>query len=327
LKPTRVTEVLGQMFDSRWPLFLWGPPGIGKSSIVQQVAASRELPVIDIRAALLDPTDLRGIPAVVDGRAIWAPPSFLPHDPDSGGVLFFDELSAAPPLVQASLYQLTLDRRVGEYTLPEGWKIVAAGNRAQDASISFRMPAALANRFVHVDFEVDVDDWRDWAVSAGVHPMVVAFISFRRELLFQEPGSALAFATPRSWEMVSDVLREFGDPDAAEDVLLGVIGEGPALEFLTYARQTLREEDVREILANPLRAKLPSKLGDVYALVSYITQRADEPSVRSSAGRLLDRLDPEFGVLLVRDILKVSSAFISDPGCAAFLEKHGDMLL
>ena len=123
---------------------MWGPPGIGKSSIVRQVAADKGLAILDVRAPLLDPTDLRGLPYVADGSAKWAPPAFLPQNDGSEGLLFFDELNAAPPLVQASLYQLTLDRRVGEYVLPDGWRIIAAGNRSEDAAIVFRMPSALA---------------------------------------------------------------------------------------------------------------------------------------------------------------------------------------
>ena len=174
MKPSRSAVVMKRLLATRWPVFLWGPPGAGKSSVVRQVAADEGLPVVDIRASLLDPTDLRGIPAVENGKAIWCPPSFLPTVKDGpGGVLFFDELSAAPPLVQASLYQLVLDRRVGEYVLPDGWRIIAAGNRQEDKSIVFRMPAALANRFVHLDFEVDYDDWRTWAVGRGIHPLVI----------------------------------------------------------------------------------------------------------------------------------------------------------
>ena len=147
MKPSRVSETIDQLFATRWAIFLWGPPGAGKSSIVREAAGKRQIPLVDIRAALLDPTDIRGIPAVVGGTAIWCPPSFLPTADSKPGILFLDELSAAPPLVQASLYQLVLDRRVGEYQLPEGWRIIAAGNRAADRSVSYRMPAALANRF------------------------------------------------------------------------------------------------------------------------------------------------------------------------------------
>src|SRR5690349_20035546 len=176
MKPSRVLDVLSRLFETPWPVFLWGPPGVGKSSIVRQSALARGVPLIDVRASLLDPTDLRGIPAVVDGRAVWCPPSFLPGPDDPPGVLFFDELNAAPPLVQASLYQLTLDRRVGEYVLPPGWWMLAAGNRAEDRSVTFRMPAALANRFIHLDFEADFEDWRAWAGGAGINPLVVGFL-------------------------------------------------------------------------------------------------------------------------------------------------------
>ena len=327
MKPTRIAEVLEQMLSTTWPCFLWGPPGVGKSSVVRQVAESRELRVIDIRAPLLDPTDLRGIPAVVDGRAVWAPPSFLPRATDGNGLLFFDELSAAPPLVQASLYQLTLDRRVGEYVLPDGWHIVAAGNRTSDASIAFRMPAALANRFVHLDFEVDYEDWRTWAIGADVHHLVTAFLALRRELLLGDPGSSVAFASPRSWEMVSDVMKRFATVDAAEDVLLGVVGEGPALEFISFVNNALREEDLQRILADPKGADLPTELGDIYALVSYITSLAPNPGALKAAGLLLERIDPELAVLLVRDILRTVPAFVSNADCAAFLKKHGDLIL
>jgi MoxR-like ATPase len=144
VKPSRVKAVLAKLIQTPWAVFIWGPPGAGKSSLVREVANDAGLPVIDVRATLLDPTDIRGIPAVQNGQAVWYPPSFLPTEDQSAGLLFLDELTTAPPLVQASLYQLTLDRRVGEYRLPDGWFIVAAGNRAQDSSIVHRMPAACA---------------------------------------------------------------------------------------------------------------------------------------------------------------------------------------
>src|SRR5205823_4197173 len=158
--------------------------------------------------------------------AIWCPPSFLPQPGQKPGLLFFDELNAAPPLVQASLYQLILDRRIGEYVLPPGWRIIAAGNRAEDASVTFRMPAALANRFVHIEYEIDFEDWRTWAVGAGIHPLVIGFISTRRELLFNMKTPERGFPTPRSWEILSDTLKAFGTARDAQDIFLGIVGEG-----------------------------------------------------------------------------------------------------
>ncbi len=326
MKPSRVAEVLGGLLDTRWPAFLWGAPGVGKSSLVRAVATARGLDLVDIRAPLLDPTDLRGLPYFRDGVAAWAPPSFLPSRRDSAGVLFFDELNAAPPLVQASLYQLTLDRRVGEYELPPGWRVVAAGNRAEDAAVVFRMPSALANRFVHLDFEVDLEDWIAWAAQAGIHPLVQAFLRLRRDLLLDTRDMDRGFPTPRSWEMASDAVRRFGGVQQALDVLVGVVGEGAAMELAGFADRSLRAERVDAILAAPDKAELPTELGDLYALVAYVGARCGEDGTLRAAGKLLGRLQPELGVLLARQVLRLRPDFAGDRGFTAFATRHGGLL-
>lgn len=327
MKPSRAQAVIERLLTTRWPAFVWGPPGAGKSSIVRQIAEAREVPLIDIRALLLDPTDLRGIPAVEDGAARWYPPSFLPRSEDIPGILFFDELNAAPPLVQASLYQLVLDGRIGDYVLPPGWRIVAAGNRAEDVSVTFRMPAALANRFVHIDFEIDFEDWRTWALGAGVHPLVIGFLSVRRELLFDMRQPERGFPTPRSWEMLSDTLRAFHSFAQAEDIFIGIVGEGAALEFLGYCRETISEEMIKAILADPEHARLPTKLSDQYAVISYIASQAQVAETRRAAAQLLKRLGPELAVLLLRDILRVAPRFVIDPSVRAFMGTHAELMV
>jgi MoxR-like ATPase len=327
MKPTRVEQVIQHLLDTRWPAFIWGPPGVGKSSIVRKVANDRKLPLLDIRASLLDPTDLRGIPTVQNGMAHWCPPSFLPSDPGSEGILFFDELNAAPPLVQASLYQLTLDRRVGEYVLPEKWRIIAAGNRAEDASITFRMPSALANRFVHLDFEVDFDDWRKWAVDRGIHPLVMGFLSTRQELLFNMGRSDRGFPTPRSWEMVSDVIQAVGRTRSAHDIMLGIVGEAAAIEFVAYCENAMSEETIRGILTDPENAALPGKLGDQYALISYVTAESKDRKVLDAAAVLIHRLKPELGVLLLRNLLQKHPRFATHARILEFMKLHRDLIL
>jgi hypothetical protein len=326
MKPSRIAEVIDELFGTRWPVFLWGPPGVGKSSLVHQVAASKKLRVIDIRAALLDPTDIRGIPALQDGRAVWCPPSFLPKEDDPKGVLFFDELNSAPPLVQASLYQLTLDRRVGEYRLPSGWRIIAAGNRAEDYSITYRMPAALSNRFIHLDFELDYMDWRSWAVENDIHPIVTAFLGVRRELLLDMRQPDRGFPTPRSWEIVSDALKQFDKPQDLADVLLGIVGEGASVEFLAFCDQAYHEELLKRVLASPATEPLPQTIGETYALISYIIARAKEKEVRTAAGVLLSRLNPELAVMLLYDVLKIAPNFAGDTGVQAFMKEHADLI-
>lgn len=327
MKPSRVAEVMKELLETKWPMFLWGAPGVGKSSVVRAIAEDKGLPLIDIRASLLDPTDLRGIPTVENGQAVWCPPSFLPGPEQPEGLLFFDELNAAPTLVQASLYQLTLDRRVGEYQLPEGWRIIAAGNRDEDASVTFRMPAALSNRFVHIDFEVDFDDWKIWAVSNGVHHRVTAFLGTRRELLLNMDGANKAFPTPRSWEILSDAAHRLGGSADAIDVFIGIVGEGAAMEFLGFCDSAITEEKIQVILDDPLNAELPENLGDQYALISYLCALASDNQIRIAAGKLLNRLSPELGVLLGRDMLHANPAFAREKGYLEFVAAHRELLV
>ena len=167
VRASDLSKSISSLVEQKVPTFLWGAPGIGKSSIVKQIADETGVGFIDLRLALMDPTDLKGIPFYDKDShtALWAPPAFLPRE--GSGILFLDELNSAAPSVQASAYQLILDRKVGEYELPDGWAIVAAGNRESDRGVTYRMPSPLANRFVHFEMEVDVNDWRLWAYKSG----------------------------------------------------------------------------------------------------------------------------------------------------------------
>ena len=185
MRPSHVCEALHHLVRIRQPVFLWGPPGVGKSRLVADVARRQGRKLYDLRAVLLDPVDLRGLPRISDdGITSWCVPEFLPHPQDTEeGILFLDELNAAPPLVQAACYQLILDRRVGQYRLPDGWAVVAAGNRESDRAVTYRMPSALANRMVHLDVECHIDDWLDWARDNGIREDIQAFLRFRPRLL------------------------------------------------------------------------------------------------------------------------------------------------
>jgi hypothetical protein len=324
MTPSRIKEVLEKLIEEVWPVFIWGAPGVGKSSLVREVANDKKLPVIDVRAPLLDPTDIRGIPSFSEGKAVWSPPSFLPTEGE--GLLFFDELNAAPPLVQASLYQLTLDRAVGEYRLPDGWRIVAAGNRAQDATIVHRMPTALANRFIHLDFEVSSDDWRRWAITNSINPLIVGFLGTRPDLLFDMKDIERAFPTPRSWHMLSDALRRFSKISDSLDVVIGIVGEGAAMEFIGYTAQAISEEAIRAIIESPDTCDLPDDVGDQYALISYLAYQAKDAKVRKAAGALLGRFAPELGVLLARDMIGANRKFAVDPAYLSFAAKHQEFL-
>ena len=326
MKPTRLTTVLSSMLGQRWPAFIWGPPGIGKSAIVHKIAAEATLPVIDLRASLLDPTDLRGIPAIVDKQAVWCPPAFLPTDTDVPGILFLDEINAAPPLVQASLYQLVLDRRVGEYILPDGWWIVAAGNRQKDRAVTFRMSSALSNRFVHLDLDTDVSDWRAWALEKELEPLVVAFIGYRPALLREDPGESAAFPTPRSWEMLSDIIKKFGSPQACLDIIPGVVGSGASTEFAAFVKRALNMKQMEAIVADPSTALLPKALDGLHVLTTWLVHSADRDDVIDASAVLLSRLPPEFAVVLAKEMMGVNSSFSRKDGYKSFMKKNASLI-
>ncbi len=315
MKASCVSIALRSLLPARQPVFLWGPPGIGKSAIVAQVAAANSLELQDIRALLLDPVDLRGLPFIgPDGRSRWATPGFLPQE-GTTGILFFDELNAAPAMVQASLYQLVLDRKLGEYRLPDGWSIIAAGNRDSDRAVTTRMPTPLRNRFVHIEFEVDAEDWSRWAIQSGIRPEVIAFIRFRPELLSGFDRDATAFPSPRSWEFVSRILDTMPDPTLEYELVAGAVGPGAATEFTGFLRMFRDLPSIDAILLNPAAEAVPDSPAAQYAVASALALQASDVNF-DRIYLYVARMPVEFRILCVRDAslrdpsIKYTSAYV-----------------
>jgi hypothetical protein len=320
-------EMISAYLAADIPAFLWGSPGIGKSDLFRMIAAAAGLPLIDFRAILRDPVDLRGLP-VVDkeaGLAKWLPPEDLPdalrHGPE--GILFLDELNAASPAVQAACFGLVLDRMVGSYRMPAGWRIVAAGNRASDRAAAQRMPTALANRFAHVFLASSgrefVADWIAWGKAAGIHPAVLALIYVRPELLHafdpKTVDESPAFPSPRQWAKVSRVV------DAPEGIrrrlIAGLVGSGAADEFEGLFRLY---HVVPGIVATALRdasaADIPADLSARFAVASALGAKATRANFHNVVA-YADRLPGDVSVVPVVDAvtrdpgLKETAAFVT----------------
>jgi hypothetical protein len=306
MRATELIEIINSLVEQRVPTFLWGAPGIGKSSIVKQIAKESGVGFIDLRLALMDPTDLKGIPFYdkESHTALWAPPAFLPREGE--GILFLDELNSAPPSVQASAYQLILDRKVGEYELPDGWAIVAAGNREGDRGVTYRMPTPLANRFVHFEMEVSIEDWRFWAYKNGVNETIISYISYKNEHLFTfDPKSeAKSFATPRSWEFVNSILNGNISKELLLDTLSGAVGREVAVSFLSFIKVMHKLPDIENILSTS-SGEYSDEIDVLYALSTGLVSAC----LRDKNEKYLENLliytlglKSEFAVMIVQDL-------------------------
>jgi hypothetical protein len=270
------------------PIFLWGPPGIGKSDIVHQIGEDLNAHVIDVRLSLWEPTDIKGIPYFDsnDSKMVWAPPVELPDAEFAAKheniILFLDEMNSAAPSVQAAAYQLILNRKVGTYTLPDNVFIVAAGNREADKGVTYRMPAPLANRFIHLEMRVDFDNWFDWATQNRVHKDVVGFLTFSKKDLYDfDPKSASrSFATPRSWSFVSELLEDDLDDGTTTDLVAGAIGEGLAVKFMAHRKVASSMPDPTDILTGKVKELKSKEVSAMYSLTVSLCYELKEAEDR-----------------------------------------------
>lgn len=300
MRPSEIALALETCLRARVPAYVIGPPGVGKSAVGHQVTAKLGRQLIDWRASQLDPVELRGLPYVIEGLTRYAPLGNLPRD--GSGVLLLDELGDAPPMVQSALYQLILDRRLGEYVLPDGWDIVAAGNTQADKANAQRLSTALANRFWHGTFEVDLNEWCAWALGAGVPVEVVAFVRFRPETLhaFDPQSKERAFASPRSWEFVGKLFKA-GVPAKIElGMYAGAVGNGVATEFVGFLQVYRELPSIDAILLNPDKAVVPAKPAVQYAVTGALARKATQGNM-DRVVTYLKRLPAEFAVSGFRD--------------------------
>ena len=263
-------------FKKQRPLFLWGPPGIGKSELVADITAELGGVMIDLRLGQMEPTDIRGIPFYNkdNGKMDWAAPIDLPTEEYAAEypivVLFLDEMNSSAPSVQAAAYQLILNRRIGKYFLPKNVVLVAAGNRESDKGVTYRMPTPLANRFIHQEMKCDFSSWQEWAVNKNIHKDVVGYLSFAKQDLydFDAKSASRAFATPRSWTFVSELLEDDdSDDDTIMNLIAGTVGEGLAVKFMAHRKIAGKMPKPEDILSGKEKELNVKEVSAMYSLV------------------------------------------------------------
>jgi hypothetical protein len=357
LKPKELAQGVRHCVRMGRPAFVWGPPGIGKSQILKQIAEDLGMGFVDIRLSQMDATDLRGIPYPTtdengENTMRWAPPAMLPKDPNAKVLILLDEMNSAAPSIQAGAYQLVLDRRLGEYELPKGCMVIAAGNRDTDKGTTFKMAKPLQNRFVHLDMRHDFDDWQEWALLNEINKHVVGYLTFQKSELFEfnPQSSSKAFPTPRSWEFVSDLLQD--DPNLPHQVLTGLIagavGDGVAAKFLEYKDHAERLPNPSDILSGKVTEVKNAKVSLCYSLTTglcYELKQAYEKAERDNDKKameewhkmsdrfltfLMDNFQPEMTILGARTALALFRLPF-EPGKMKswdkFADKYEDLIL
>lgn len=312
-------------------VMIWGPPGIGKSWTVAAIARHAKIDFIDLRLGQLAPTDLRGLP-VADHEARtsrWYAPEFLPRS--GKGILFLDEINMAPPALQGIAQQLVLDRRVGSHTIPDGWHIWAAGNRAEDGASVFRMPSALQNRFIHLAVEPHLESFRQWALANGVHERIVAFLAFRPELLHKRDTARPAWPSPRSWTAANSLL-------AANLPIDPAVGEAAAGEFRAYQRVYRELPDLDAILdGEGSRIPFPTRPDARYAtVIGLATRSKSHKTIKNAIEWTAAGGQPEWVQLLIKAKLDtaakdnslgiIAAAVGKNPEIKKFLQSYRNLL-
>jgi MoxR-like ATPase len=345
MRPAHLLTVIEKEYISthsghHTPVMLWGAPGVGKSQMVAQVAEKQDTPLIDVRLSQMEPSDLRGIPFKEGSSVEWAVPAMLPNAERHGenGILFLDEITSAPPSVSAAAYQLILDRKLGEYEVPAGWAIIAAGNRQGDRGVTYSMPAPLANRFSHYEVDINLDDWVSWAYANGIDERVIAFLRFRQDLLFEFDASQnpVAFPSPRSWEFAHRALHKFEDhPELFSGALQACVGKAAGIELAAFIASLDQMPDLDAII-NGEEVAAPKKIDLQYAVATALVGRAirakDTDEAMKVHGNILTYANRfpqrEMGVMMVSDMHRaIGQDIFSVPEFASWADKIADLML
>ena len=311
---------------------LWGTRGVGKSSIVRQVADHFGVPLVDLRLTTIEPVDIRGAIYADDAQAktVWFPPEFLPGADQPQGILFLDELTAADQRLQISAYSLILDRRVGHYRLPDGWQVIAAGNASFHGAVSHDMGTALADRMFHFNVQTVIEAFLNHAVARGFAPEVMAYLKVRPDKLddtqTQLANDHLIGASPRGWEDISNVLQSRLSEAVQRVFVQGRIGAANAAEFFGVLKETQAGVDVVALLdAEPgeaTAALLPTNLDALYGMIYALLAAACDERSMARALEVIEQLPdaPARERLPVREAQTLAMELLLEKALASGLE-------
>lgn len=314
VKPSEWKDFIKLCLKADIPTMTWGASGIGKSDGLRQIADEEGFDgVIDIRLSVTDPTDLKGVPVpdMQENVVRWLRDNRLPTDPKAKSIILLDEINSGTPIEQAMAYQFVLDRAIGDYTLPDGCRIVCAGNRVSDRGVVNTMPAPLRNRMVHVELTPDVEDWAAWATKHSIIPELVAFIRFKQDQLHHFEPEFTAFPSPRSLSMLSDLMKQRPSQNMEYKLIEGCCGRGFAIEFVGFLKVFRSLPNVQKIATEPQSVEVPNDPCTLYAMASSVARMATAGNM-DNVMAYTKRLGREFQLLILTDIATRDSKLVKN---------------
>lgn len=332
----KLTESLSYAIEHDLPVMLWGDTGIGKTEIVKQVAAALGRPCLVETLATMESVDLRGLPMNGADGVVWNRPDFLVRldKLGKGAVLFVDEANANPPSVQVPIMQLVLNRHIGPHELPEGTRIVMAGNRMTDRAAAQRMNKALEDRLFHLDLEASLKPWLAWAAKANLHPAILAFLMLRGEGNVDRPGLFIwrdaksqdqrSRPGPRAWASVASVVDA---PDSIRfGLVAGRVGEAAAAEFEGFLSVFRNLPPIPQIIAKPDTAPVPSEPSLQYA-VSVALGHAANAANLAAVSQYMARVGREFQIVTMTDAVRRKPALAETPAYIRWAAANADVAI
>jgi len=328
-------------------VMLHGQPGVGKSMAICEIAkeiedqTGKKVNITDLRLLLFNPVDLHGLPTSNADKtmAVWLKPSIFAMDEseDVINILFLDEITACSPQVSASAYSLVLDHKIAEFELPDNCFVICAGNRISDKAVSYKMSTALANRMCHIEVVSSFDSFKDFAIRSGVNEKVIGFLSFRPDYLntFDPKNDSIAFATPRTWCMVSDILNTVdSEPENVMPLISGLVGGGIAMEFAHWCKIYHKLPNIEDIFAGRPTGSIPTQPDQLFALcsamIAYAREHKKEYTLIGNSIYYAQAFPADFTFLLLRSYMSIEKGYLEKlkkvPEFMDFVQKKGAIL-
>lgn len=326
-----ISQFIPDLCLNKIAVMISGDPAIGKSSVVHNFAKKNKLKLIDERLLQCDPTDLKGLPATSEDKAMYKPFDTFPIEGDkipdgyNGWLIFLDEFNSASPAVQAAAYKLVLDRKVGNHKLHDKCYIVACGNLETSNAYVVPMNTALISRFAQFQAEFNLDEWKDWASANDIDTRILSFIGFKPQHAYTfTPDATSSYACPRTWEMVSKLIKDKTELSSMLVLLSGLVGQGVATEFLAYNKLYAEIPSIESLLENPNQA-LPKNLGMQWAIMGMLCHHINKDNAKTLY-KVIEQLPPELQMCLVKDLLKRNTTIITVTLLKEFQQVVNDLM-